>query len=136
MSKALLAHKLGDHLTPSTCGALWFTDSDLTQRPEPFNEIDYYLDGLLTNILLENNTSTQQKHFLTTSHFGRPFFLAQFHLKETNPNLKRDLAEVHQLALKLRFDRGNLVIMGDRLDRIRSELKIFDKDFELDFLGN
>lgn len=126
---------LGSHLNVQTCGALWFTSTSLSSRPFPFNELDYFLDGLLTSIILESSEGSERKHFLTTTHFGRPFFLAQFEVGNLSGSLKNDLNEVHRLALKLRQDRGNIVVIGEHMDRIRSELKIFDKDFDLDFVS-
>jgi len=135
MNKLSVIQDLGNHLTPQTCGVLWFTQIPLIERPLPFSELDYYLDGLLTNICLEKRESPEHKHFLTTHHFGRPFFLAQFQMDGNNSKIKNDLGQVHQLALKLRGERGELVVIGEHLDRIRADLKIFNKDFELDFLS-
>lgn len=135
MSKQVAIKNLADHLTTRTCGILWFTEQNLLERPLPFNELDYFLDGLLTNICLQENKSNVRKHFLSTTHFGKPFFLAQFQLGADNKSLAPDLHEVGQLALKLRGERGHLVVIGDHLERAKSALKVFTKDFELEYIS-
>ncbi len=135
MSKQNAIQNLAEHLTTRTCGILWFTDQNLLERPLPFNELDYFLDGLLTNICLQENKGHVRKHFLSTNHFGKPFFLAQFQLSEESKSLSADLHEVGQLALKLRGERGHVVVIGDHLDRAKSSLKVFSKDFELEYIS-
>lgn len=135
MSKQNAIKNLSDHLTTKTCGVLWFSEQNLLDRPLPFNELDYFLDGLLTNIFLQENQTLVRKHFLSTTHFGKPFFLAQFQLNDDNKSLSSDLHEVAGLALKLRGERGHLVVIGEHLERAKSALKMFSKDFELEFIS-
>ncbi len=135
MSKQAAIKNLADHLNTRTCGILWFTEQNLLERPLPFNELDYFLDGLLTNVCLEENRNSVRKHFLSTTHFGKPFFLAQFQLGAETKSLAADLHEVGQLALKLRGERGHLVVIGDHLERAKPALKVFTKDFELEYIS-
>lgn len=68
-------HLLQKELTPQTLGLIWFLNSALEERPTPFDELDYFLDGLLSQTLKSLPQAQPQHHFIKASQFSRPFYL-------------------------------------------------------------
>jgi|GEM_PF-5455028 len=113
---------------PQDLGIFWFTNHSLTSFPEPFFDIDYLLDGLLSDHIekVEKNEIAGQfpKHFFMSNNFGRPFFVA--HLVKSPATLKDDIKNLMQLfsqsknALKDQQDQDQS-IKRDRILLVFSE---------------
>ena len=87
-----------EQVGPDVLGICWITRLSLEDRPFPFLDIDYLLDGLLTYHLRRTGLSagaTQRHNFFMSHNFGRPFFVA--HIHATGQALKNDFANLMQL---------------------------------------
>ncbi len=89
-----------EQVGPDVLGICWITRKALEERPFPFLDIDYLLDGLLTYHLRrtgqnEGSTQPQRHNFFMSHNFGRPFFVA--HIHATGQALKKDFASLMQL---------------------------------------
>lgn len=62
-------------LTPATTGLIWFSKNSLQARPCPFEELDYFFDGLLSQTAELNSHQAGEHYFIKASQFSRPFYL-------------------------------------------------------------
>jgi hypothetical protein len=86
---------LEKRLTPNTLGLIWFSANSLETRPPAFEELDYFLDGLLTRTTELNSNQNSEHYFIKTTQFARPFYLVYLNqdqnLKKLNSLLEQDL---------------------------------------------
>jgi hypothetical protein len=89
---------LQDALTHQISGILWITEEKLVDRPRPFTQLDYFLDGLLTNYYHHNSESeaSSEKNFFITQHFGAPFFIG--HLEATSNYLTQNSEDILKIV--------------------------------------
>lgn len=62
-------------LSPATSGLIWFSETSLEKRPLPFEELDYFLDGLLSQTAELSSQQESEHYFIKASQFSRPFYL-------------------------------------------------------------
>lgn len=87
-----LYSKLQFQLTPNLAGLVWITNEELSERPNGFNELDYFFDGLLTHFSknpLNDQSQRFNKTFFSTEAFGKAFSLT--HLKVTDEKIEKEL---------------------------------------------
>jgi len=89
---------LQDALTHQISGVLWITEEKLVDRPRPFNQLDYFLDGLLTNFYHHNSNSevSGEKNFFISQHFGAPFFVG--HLEASSQFLMQNSEDILKIV--------------------------------------
>jgi hypothetical protein len=82
-------------LTPNTLGLIWFSAHSLETRPPAFEELNYFLDGLLTRTTELNSDKSPEHYFIKTTQFARPFYLVYLNqdqgLKKLTSLLEQDL---------------------------------------------
>jgi hypothetical protein len=79
-----LQSKLNQH----TRGLVWITTEPLEKFPRPYYALDYFLNGLLLN-MVKNQEESLSKNLFCTQHFGKSFFLDQSSKKVTNALSKK-----------------------------------------------
>ncbi len=89
---------LQDAINHQVSGILWVTNEKLVDRPRPFNQFDYFLDGLLTNFYHHNSNedNSSDKNFFITKHFGSPFFLG--HLNASSQYLIQNSEDILKIV--------------------------------------
>ena len=69
---------LQDRLASDIEGILWVTSHSLAKHPYPFDLLDYFFDGILSQSLQHMEVDSIEKNIFFSTNFGRSFFLAQF----------------------------------------------------------
>jgi hypothetical protein len=67
--------KLQKSLTPETQVIFWISEQALDQKPAYFEELDYFFNQLLSELVLHQSQSTRDSHFMMGEHFGSPLYL-------------------------------------------------------------
>lgn len=67
--------KLQRALTPDTQVVFWVTEQALSQRPDYFEELDYFFNQLLSDLLISQAQSAQNSHFIMGNNFGSSLYL-------------------------------------------------------------
>lgn len=66
---------LSQHITPTTAGIFWFTDTPLDYKSSGVYEFNYLLDGLVVKALEENVERNNKSNYFLGENFGNPFFI-------------------------------------------------------------
>jgi len=128
-------NKLQDALNPSTLGILWLTEPNITPQIPLFSELDYFLNGALSDYYLNTKKKTDtkvSKNLFVTHHFNNTFFVG--HLFGNSKGHNKNLDELIELVIPLRNQtnrREILVIDHSNKDMLRHIQKSYDQfDFK------
>ena len=110
-----------DYISPQTLGILWLSDRSLLEFSDYFYELDYLLDGLLTNYhhQIAKDRKTTDKNFFVSQSFGGPFFLGHLIKDGDKGNANKDYDEIISMASALNSEkivgesRNNILLLGD-----------------------
>ena len=101
-----LQSKLNQH----TRGLVWITTDPLEKYPRPYYALDYFLNGLLLN-MVKNQEEPLTKNLFCTQHFGKNFFLG--HLDSRNDSLDKDIVSLMSWV-KTQLEDGDKIIVLDQ----------------------
>lgn len=101
-----LQSKLNQH----TRGLVWVTSEPIENYPRPYYALDYFLNGLLLN-MVHNQEEPLTKNLFCTKHFGKSFFLG--HLDSRNDSLDKDIVSMMSWV-KTQLDDGDKVMVLDQ----------------------
>ena len=88
---------------------VWVSKEPLKEYPRPFKALNYFLNGLLLNV--DINDETDSKNLFCTQHFGKNFFLG--HLHSNSPSLDVNLVSLMSWA-KTQLAEGDKVVVLDQ----------------------
>ena len=118
MSVVREPQQLIDHITPNIDGILWISREHLTERPWPFNELDYICNGQLTKLLLQleakdlTDKEKEYPQFISTQQFGAPFFICQIQARDEKKTLDA-LKQILEIQLPHLSSNGGTVLLVD-----------------------
>ena len=121
---------LQDTITPEITGIFWITSTPLTDRPKPFEAIDYFLDGLLTQYVkhvTDQVTDSNTKNFFACENFGKQFFVG--HLLRDSKNIEHDFREIISLTKALDRTEKQVAVIDFESDKYIQILKSKYPDF-------
>ena len=101
-----LQSKLNQH----TRGLVWITTEPLENFPRPYYALDYFLNGLLLN-MVNTQEESLTKNLFCTKHFGKNFFLG--HLDARNDSLDKDIVSMMSWV-KTQITEGDKVMVLDQ----------------------
>lgn len=91
--------KLQRALSPDLQIIIWISNKPLNQSPEYFQELDYFFDQLLSELVLNQQNPAQEMNFIMGPQFGAPLYLlhaygekSQKHIDAMLPLLPKDLS--------------------------------------------
>ncbi len=72
-------HRLQEKLTPQVLGLLWITGQDIAAREAPFDELNYFFDGILGRRMFSATAQAEvaDTHLVASEHYQRPVYLGQ-----------------------------------------------------------
>lgn len=108
-----LYSKLQFQLTPSLAGLIWITSEELPARPNGFNELDYFFDGLLTHFTQtqkNNGPAKFNKTFFSTEAFGKAFALT--HLKISDEKIESELEAIFKVLHSNQDDPRKIAVLN------------------------
>ncbi|EQC50154.1 hypothetical protein M899_2844 [Bacteriovorax sp. BSW11_IV] len=120
-----LYSKLQFQLTPDLAGLIWITDEKLLDRPNGFNELDYFFDGLLTQFAAQPEVPSFKTTFFSTESFGNDFSLT--HLQPGEEKIEKDLENI--MGLLHKKDALNRPVAV--LNLSSKQLKLKDNRFQI-----
>lgn len=83
--------KLQLALTNSTQTIIWISEKSLDQVPEYLEELDYFFDRLLSELILKGQVA-KEKHFVMGTQFGRALYLLQANGEQANRHIESMLS--------------------------------------------
>jgi hypothetical protein len=99
---------LSEIVGPEHLGIIWVESKDLSERPSLFYELDYLLDGLLTDSI-KQKAAAEQSFFLGQS-FNRPFFL--FKGSKDSISCKQNMESLKAILDNLDLKARDILVIG------------------------
>jgi len=135
-----ISDNLQQLLSPKVICALWLTEVPLTEKPFPFDELDYYVDGLLTKHLtnFKENADHQKnidgKCLIASTSFSHPFFIVHINLQT---KIKEDsISEIASTINKVCTTECNqVVVIQTKPNQLSSTIKKCFHDQQLEFFN-
>lgn len=97
--------KLQKALAPETQVIFWISEQPLAQKPDYFEELDYFFNQLLSELVLNQTQTARDSHFMMGDHFGSPLYLlhssgdqAQKHIDSMLKLLPKEIS-AHALSI-------------------------------------
>lgn len=113
---------LQDTLDFRTCGLIWLTDDSITARPRHFSEIDYFVDGVLTQSIFQDTHPDQDRptNLMVTKHFGKPFFIGHIQVVD---NWQKRLQDTFKAVEGLQLAGKTVLVLDDTRSKASTKLK-------------
>ena len=119
---------------------LWVTDVPLAEKPFPFDELDYYVDGLLTKHLTnfkedsDNQKNSDRKCLIATTSFSHPFFIVHINLQT---KIKEDsISEIASTINKVcTTEHDHVVVVQTKPNTLSGLIKKCFHDHQLEFFN-
>lgn len=114
-------HTLCDNIGPNDLGIIWLTESGLNDQLNNFFEMNYLMDGLLSQSTIKNDT---EFNFFLTQQFGEQFFLIH---KEYQP--KHDfnkLQNILKVSQNKETSKNNVILLvqSEKIDQAALSSKL------------
>ncbi|MFT6069745.1 MAG: hypothetical protein ACJAT2_001658 [Bacteriovoracaceae bacterium] len=110
-----LQSKLNQH----TRGLVWITTEPLEKFPRPYYALDYFLNGLLLN-MVKNQEESLSKNLFCTQHFGKSFFLG--HLDSRSDSLDTDIVSIMSWVKTQLADGDKVVVLDQSSKKVTNAL--------------
>jgi len=122
-----VSDKLQQLLSPKVICVLWITETTLHEKPFPFNELDYYVDGLLTKHLInlkeipDNQHNGDLKCLIATTSFSHPFFIVQVNLHTKQADSISEITSTLNKVCTTEYD--HIVVIQNKQNQLSSLIK-------------
>ncbi len=100
-----------------TGAILWITKEPLRKFPRPFREMDYLLDGIISQNM-KIHKEDPKKNLFCSKQFEYLLFIA--HLEKSIENFQEQLKEMVKLIQKINKQSKDIIYIGEELKEIKN----------------
>ena len=118
-------------LTPHTLGLLWITQGSITRREAPFNELNYFFEGILEGSL-HKWEKPHSPNLLVCPQYQQRIHLGQ--VQKDSPTLKEDLNQFLKIMQTQSHQRKKILVIAGETKDFPSSLKKSYPSLEFEFL--
>ena len=135
-----ISDQLQQLFSPKVICVFWITEVPLAKKPFPFDELDYYVDGLLTKHLTnfkevsDNSNNLDRKCLIATTSFSHPFFIVHINLqtKITEESISEIASTIRKVGAK---EYDHVVVIQTKPSQLSGLIKKCFHDQQLEFFN-
>ena len=117
---------------PSLLGILWLTQKSIWERESPFDELNYFFDGILETTVLQLKQPLDP-NLAMSMHYGNPVHLGQ--VKASSPQLEQTLNKFLKIMQKNSKERRSVLVIVKGRIIFPLLVKKANPRLQLDFLN-